>query len=478
MLMPKLRSESFLSNSAFIFLSKFFPALANLSILVIYSRNLPRAVYGAYSSYWIQFNFLTPIACLGLHVLVTTYKPDFVFEIYKKTGKYFLLLFLFWLGLVGVAFAAVQNVYKGVFLLIPFLFVVTSSVATVLESIVIISKKFLPLGLINILYSVCFFILHIFFLKDGVNLSALLLCLWVLVLVRCVAVATIIFRLKRNEGEASKNEEGQSIKQVKSLWFHLGFYDITQNLSGWVDKFAISEFLSDDMSAIYYNGTINIPFLPLLLNAAGTAALIDAAHFDGSDEKANMVNLLNKTGRLLSCIVYPLFCFLAVFRKELFCGLLSSKYEASAPIFLISILILPLRAYSFTTVFQKYHKGAIINTGSLGDLIIGCALMYPLYKIFGLPGVALSFIISSYLQLCFYLYHYAKLLHMKVHLFLPYINWIKKLLILLPVFLGVKYILDSILKTDINLIEIVIGGSVMVISMISLLFAERRSPVV
>src|SRR5690606_18525106 len=131
----------------------------------------------------------------------------------------------------------------------------------------------------------------------------------------------------------------------------------------------------------------------------------------------------------LSCIIFPLFFFFLLFRNELFLVVLSEKYLPSVPIFLMSILAIPLRAYSFTTILQNRHKGAIINTGAFLDLLLACVLMYPLYLWLGLPGIALAFVVSSYLQAGFYLYHTAKSLDTSIGKLAPYGNWLLKMVI-------------------------------------------------
>src|SRR5690606_10351781 len=109
-------------------------------------------------------------------------------------------------------------------------------------------------------------------------------------------------------------------------------------------------------------------------------------------------------GRLLSCIAYPVFFFLFFFRSEFITVVFSEKYVEAIPIFLCSVLILPVRAYSNTTILQNYHQGRIINAGVLLDYIVALAVIYPLYLWLGLAGIALSFVVSTYVQVIFYLY--------------------------------------------------------------------------
>jgi hypothetical protein len=78
---------------------------------------------------------------------------------------------------------------------------------------------------------------------------------------------------------------------------------------------------------------------------------------------------------------------------------------------------------------QKKHKGGIVNKGAIMEIILACVLMYPLYRWLGLPGVALSFVFTTYLQATYYLYHTARVLQVPMLALLPLGNWITKLLI-------------------------------------------------
>jgi O-antigen/teichoic acid export membrane protein len=128
-------------------------------------------------------------------------------------------------------------------------------------------------------------------------------------------------------------------------------------------------------------------------------------------------------------MVMPLFLFLLFFAAPLFDLLFDHRYAASVPIFQWSILVLPLRAYGFTSILQHAHKGALINKGALLDLVIALALLYPLYRLMGLPGLAFSFVLSSYVQAAYYSIHTAKILQVKLFELFPLKLWLQQFLL-------------------------------------------------
>jgi peptidoglycan biosynthesis protein MviN/MurJ (putative lipid II flippase) len=137
----------------------------------------------------------------------------------------------------------------------------------------------------------------------------------------------------------------------------------------------------------------------------------------------------------------------------------------------MATLVLPVRAYSYTTLLQRMHKGNIINIGAIGELVLACSLMYPLYLYIGLPGVALSFVISTYLQAAFYLLFTGKYLSINPFTLIPVANWIIKLTIIITFFTGMHYWCTVHYTGKISLF---FGALVMLLSIGVSLFVELK----
>jgi O-antigen/teichoic acid export membrane protein len=360
-----------------------------------------------------------------------------------------------WVILLGAVFSWLQGSFNGISYLIPFLFFISFTLSIVLESCLLVFRNYRLLVTVNILYAVAYCIIHWHAWVRGFSLEYVFSGLVVITLLRLLVYVASVFVEFRNAGNYTVPI---AIPKIRTLWLHLGLYDVLQLFFSWIDKFIISFVLTAELSAVYFNGSQNIPFLPLLLGAASSAVLIKLASANTGNEDKDTVKLMLQSGRLLSCIVFPLFFFLLIFRTELITVLLSAKYAASIPIFAVAVLVLPVRAYSFTTVLQRHHKGHIINIGAAADLLLACLLMYPMYLWLGLPGVALSFVITTYLQAAFYLYCSAQLLEMSVFQIIPYRDWLVKLIVFGSLFIVIHYAAARYITPKISLF---LGGVVM-----------------
>jgi O-antigen/teichoic acid export membrane protein len=433
-------SDSFSGNAFFIFLIRFFPSLANALVIVLFSQRLGQQEYGAYQNFWIQLFVLNTVACLGFPAFIITYARSFIATLLKGiSGKYY-FYFSFWIVVLAAAFSALQFTTNGINPLIPTLFFIVYALSVIAESLLISFRKFSWLLGVNAGHTLLFIIIHAASLYSTFSITSLFTYLLLLAIVRLLMIG--LPALKTVKQEQVQHIDELAIAKARNLWMHIGVYDVSQMLFKWVDKFVISLLLAGQLSAIYFNGSVDIPFLPLLLGAASSAALMQLAQRKGEmgENLGLTLQLVNHSSRLLSAIVFPVFWFLLFYRYELFGVLLSEKYIAAVPIFLVSILALPLRAYSFTTVLQNQHQGRIINTGAVLDLALACSLMYPLYTLMGLPGVALSFVISSYLQGGYYLYHTGKVLGVSIGSLVPFGNLLIKLIVFALLFIGIHYL--------------------------------------
>ncbi len=180
---------------------------------------------------------------------------------------------------------------------------------------------------------------------------------------------------------------------------------------------------------MYFNGTTEIPFLPILFSAVSSAAVQHWANNRLANESHSKIPLLHYSSRILSSIMFPLFFFFVLFRIEFLSVVFSPDYISAAWIFVCTQLVLPVRAYPFTALLQSEHRGDIINKGAVIDFILACILMYPLYLLMGLPGVALSFVISTYWQSAYYLIQTSKIIKLPIAALIPGGTLIRKFLL-------------------------------------------------
>ncbi|MEO6738401.1 MAG: oligosaccharide flippase family protein [Ginsengibacter sp.] len=399
-----------MQKSVYLFLGKAMPVIMLFFITIIYSRKLSYDDYGTFQSVWMYTNLLTVTISFGITALLLSSNLSSFFAFAKKhlikiISAYLLLLMVsmsifFWYG---------KNFSIGVkFLLI--LFVLIQIISTVLETLLIKSHKERIVFIINFIYSLLFFGWHYYILSKGYNLSNLIEGIIILSIARFTGM--FFFRQKTSVIPGPLND-----KQYFKHWTYLGLNDITGVLSRWIDKLLLVYLLTPGEFALFFNGSFEIPLFGLLVSVVGSVMLIEISKNISTKEK--VMQLFKESFRLLSLIVFPLFLFLLFFRFELFSVVFKNKYNASVPIFLISIFILPVRINNYGSILQYYQHGNKIMTGSLLDIILAVILMTLFYPFLGTRGIALAIVLATYCQAFYYLSQSAKVLQTDILSLIP-----------------------------------------------------------
>lgn len=462
-------SNTVIGNSFLIFLIRFFPSLAALIVVIVFSRYTSEEVYGSYQNFWVRLYLLSALATLGIPAFLLTYTPQFTRYLFTTMRAWHYIAIMLWMIAVAASFAFLHHATAGMPVYIAFLFFLLHCLNAISETLLIVARKFSLLLWVNLLYTAAFLLLHYGVLAGAYSVESLFLYLLLPIGLKLLVTGISFASFTKTQDLPPEQEYTKT--DIRSLWLHIGIYDVLQRVFTWIDKFVISILFTAGVSAMYFNGTYDIPFLPLLLGAVSSAALLQLASGGKKGDKPSAILIANQTARILSAVVFPLFFFLFLFREELFHVLLTIKYTDSIPIFAVTVFIVPLRAYNFTSILQNRHKGRIINIGALLDLLIACALMYPLYQWLGLTGIALSFVISSYVQGAYYLHHTARVLNTKVYNIIPLVNWSVKLIAFGLLFIIIHYLLDSLFS---DAIVLFLGSLVLVVTLLVSLAIEFR----
>lgn len=413
--------KSFRSQSLNLFFIRFFSTAATFLVVFFYSHKLSESDYGFYQTVWTQTAFFNAFAGLGIASLVFTYSSEKLIRLIKSIRlSNYLLLFIIPV-LCGALFVFLQH-FKGISLLVFFLFFLVYTLSTLLEVILTALQQFRLLPIISLLYAVAFCVVHYEALQSHYDITVLFSYILLLLFLKLIVFSVILFLCLKGE----KNTVSQSVndlQSIRSLWKHLYFFEASQIVLSYLDKFILTNFLDEKQFALYYNATISIPFLSLLFSAVANASMM---RLSKEKEAETQVKILHHLGKVLATVAFSFFFFFVFFSKEVFTVVFSEKYIEAIPIFICSLLSLPLRAFSYTALLQIHHQGKIINTGVLVDLIVSVLLFVPLYYLLGLKGVALAFVLGTYAQAGFYLVRSGKMVNMQPLKLLPVKNWMLK----------------------------------------------------
>lgn len=457
------------TRSAFIFAIRFFPIAATTVAGIACSRLLPPALNGIYARLWIVYtSVFAAIACFGLVPFMLTHTANSVDQWLRALRKKNVLFALIWLALLAIVlvqFFRNEAVFQA-WIAAPLMLVQVWLLLS--ESYLIIHEQFRITLIASVTYALAFIGAHILFLSDGCTLTGLFLLLIILGIIRAIWLSIIGRKCFLKAAPAHYMMPAK----MRSQWLQLGIYDVSQMLFRWIDKVVLSAIIAPALFAVYLNGTIEIPFLATLLGAIGSGLLQQMAVGDKSNQ--SRVDMLHATGSLLARIVFPLFFFLFCFRESFIVFVFSDKYLDSVPLFGISICAMLLRAYNFTSILQHLNQIKIINLGALLDLGIALLLAVPLYFWLGLEGIVFAFVISSYLQAGYYLFHTAKQMQQSVLSLIPWRQWSLVLLLSGAIIGGLYFLLENCCSTNTALFLGFLGTAILILFLLSPYLIRRK----
>ncbi len=447
--------KSFATRKFFWLLAgRILPVLILFLIAIIYSRKLDYNNYGKFQSVWMYTNIVNVTISFGLPAVILSTNLNFFFSFIKSNRKKLSLFYsLLSVLVLSVFFLFAKNFSSSLkFLLIGF--IIIQNIVTISETLLIKSHGEIISFVINFIYSLLFFAWHIYILGSGYSLYNLITGIIVISIIKLIAIILIP---KRREDYENNYDE----KNFLNHWKYLGMNELLGVISKWIDKAFLLYLLTSTDFAIFFNGSFEIPLFGLLISVMGSFLSIEIS--------GNILNpgkikkLFRESFYALSAIVFPLFFFLLFFRQPLFSFLFNDKYNASLPIFLISIFILPLRINNYSVILQCFSEGKKILVGSVIDISISIILMLILYPVMGSRGIALAVVIATYCQVFFYLWYSSKVLNIRFLQILPFRKLCIRLLLYFAIYFVLYYIL-SIVGLKIKILASVLFTGLIVLS--------------
>lgn len=427
---------AFIQKYFWLFISRILPLIALFFIMIIYSRQLSYKDYGEFQSVWMYANIVNVIISFGISAVIFSTNLNFLFSFIINNKKILVRFYgVLWIVVLSLFFAFAKNFNTSLKLLL-ILFIVIQNITTASETLFIKRGKEKASGIINLFYALSFLGWHIYILLTNYSLFALIGGIIILSFVKLCVI--IIVPALNNDAQGERTDENKFLFH----WGYLGMSDVLAVISKWLDKAFLLYFLTASDFAVFFNGSFEIPVFGLLISVTGNFLLIEISQ--NTQLISKIIKLYRESFNILSIIVFPLFFFLFFFRTELFSLAFDDKYNASLPIFVISIFIIPMRINNYSVILQCFAQGKKVLWGSILDIVIAMSFMLILYPTMGTRGIALSIVISTFCQAIYYLWHSAKTLKIPLFQLVPLHNLILKFIIIGLLYFGLFLALSGV----------------------------------
>ncbi len=441
----EISKNNFFGKISFLALGSILKFLVQLFVIILFSKILSLADYGKYQEVFMYINFFSTISLFGLPTILLLHSTDEIFH-WIKANKKTIFIFLLTIYMLSVGYILILLPH---FILVEKLLLIgvliLQNVLFTVEAISLYNKKENKIFYANIFYSITYLILHLLSIKYFYSLHFILIGLIIITFLKIVFLVKNLF---------IQNKFTQHYDEtIRKQWVCIGLNDVSGIAVKWIDKWVVLLILPITQFAVYFNGTYEVPIFMLILTAIGNVMLVNLSN-DSAINTEKIKALFFKSTLIIAAIVFPCFFFLLFNCDAVFHFLFGNKYDASIHIFKVSLFILPIRIFNSTVVLQANKKNETILKGSLLDFIIALCLIFILYPLYHLQGLALAFVLSTYVQVMFYLYKTARLIHKKITYFIP----IKQLLVLLATSTFIMVTSKYLLQHFSTLIQLVVSA--------------------
>jgi O-antigen/teichoic acid export membrane protein len=456
----------FRKRSSLLIASQCIKLLVQLFILYLYARLLSVNDYGRYQLIWLISNVISVVGLFGLPAVLLSY-PLANIQAYIVQKRRQLIVYGILLQLIPLAYLlfSIQN-WPPIEIVLLLLMTWVQYASILAETLAIKQQQESKLLGVNLLHQFLFLGVHLLVYVNNYQLAYLLLGLTLSLLIKIAWLWDPLLSLFKKSTSTAIDEIIET-HSIGTQWLFLGANDLMLVLFKWIDKWLILLLLSVSQFALYFNGAYEIPVFALMVSAVGNIMLVDMAQHKNSSQT---IQTFHRSAYLLSAFVFPAFGYLLFFNVELFTFLFSQKYEAALPIFFISLMVLPVRITNFTAALQVRQKTHIILMGSLIDILIALGLTVWLYPLMGLPGMALAFVLSTWIQAFYYSWQTASLLQTSIWSLLPFTH----LGIWLAINIGAIAMCKYIIPTNEVLINMGIAAMVAGVLAISMWFQYQK----
>jgi O-antigen/teichoic acid export membrane protein len=149
--------------------------------------------------------------------------------------------------------------------------------------------------------------------------------------------------------------------------------------------------------AHYTIGTYVEPIIITLRNSLSDA-LLPAIVNRGTRSRGDAVSLWQRGTVIAAILLLPIGCLIERYADTLIVTVFSSTYQPAVPVLRIFLIVLIRECFDFPMALKAINKTRYFLYGDVAAIVVNLALLVVLVPTWGLVGVTLAYVVSSWLQ--------------------------------------------------------------------------------
>ncbi|HTZ90046.1 MAG TPA: lipopolysaccharide biosynthesis protein [Alloacidobacterium sp.] len=398
---PRLAVQAFWLTA-----SKLIAAALNICLPILLVRLMPQTEYGVLKEALLFVTTAASVAMFGVGMSAYYYMPRYP----ERGGQVALNILIYnfiagWIPLLIIVFypAILRSLFRTDALeplawLLGLLVLLTLSGSLVQQ---------IPTALQDVRYSTGFIV--------GTQITRVLLLAAAALIygtVKSIIVASVLNQILAVvllwwylDGKFSRfwaHFDWQFFKEQLAYALPYGAFGMIWVIQKDLDNYFVSASLGPTAYAIYAVGWVEVPLLTLAVESVASVMNVRVSSLEKENRKADIRYVTAAATNRLAALQFPLFAMLFVAGRDLIVLLYTKTYEASAPIFLVSITLLPLAVLLLDPIVRAYKNlRRYLLTVRICVFIALFCVLGPVIRHFGMIGAAVTSVTAQVIERIF-----------------------------------------------------------------------------
>ena len=200
------------------------------------------------------------------------------------------------------------------------------------------------------------------------------------------------------------------------LWWTYIIGDLNRRIDG----FLVAAFFAPTVFATFSIGAREIPLVGVIAYSITQAILPRISGLSHNSDYPSLLLTWHTSIEKTALFLFPVFAFLAASAQDLVILVFSPTFAAAATVFIIYLLLLPIRLTSYGAILTALGKTSAVFYGATLGIAVNLPLSVFLLKTAGWTGPAIATVISQVVMVAFYLTVIRNTIKTTWHNLLPY----------------------------------------------------------
>ena len=275
---------------------------------------------------------------------------------------------------------------------LPYLAVFTalSLVAYVLEIIMVVLKQAKLAAVTNIGSELVRAMLVIGTALATRSVLAILLAMLVWAGTRLAALLVYLRSLGMSWSLPTRHRLFEQFRYAVPFGFALIVWTLATNLH----QYVVSYLYDPALFAIYSVGCLQVPLLAIVFESVSDVTLVRVTELRQAGLLQEAAGLVGSASTKLALVLFPAFVWVATNARDVLVLLYTERFEASVPIFMVFLLMIPLAALELDYIARAFADTAFIFRINLIRLTLSALLLGVMVAPWGLAGAAWATVLA------------------------------------------------------------------------------------